>query len=87
MASMYRSEPRCNLAERVTASPEFFKGKKAAEIRAFFEEAVHFIEKHQSKDIEGIDLAQQLQQHIPLSVEVSSLLEQPGRDLPPYWQI
>ena len=34
----------------VTASPEFFKGKKAAEIRAFFEEAVHFIEKHQSKD-------------------------------------
>ena len=34
----------------VTASPEFFKGKKAVEIRAFFEEAVRFIEKHQSKD-------------------------------------
>lgn len=34
----------------VTASPEFFKGKKKSEIRAFFEDALHFIEKHQSKD-------------------------------------
>ena len=34
----------------VTASPEFFKGKKRAEVRAFFEEAVRFIEKHQSKE-------------------------------------
>ena len=34
----------------VTASPEFFKGKKKSEVRAFFEEAVRFIEKHQSKD-------------------------------------
>jgi len=34
----------------VTASPEFFKGKKKAEIRAFFEEAVRFIEKYQSQD-------------------------------------
>lgn len=34
----------------VTASPEFFKGKKRAEIRAFFEEAISFIEKHQDKD-------------------------------------
>lgn len=33
----------------VTASPEFFKGKKRAEIRAFFEEAIRFIEKHQDK--------------------------------------
>ena len=33
----------------VTASPEFFKGKKKAEIRAFFEEAVRFIEKYQGK--------------------------------------
>lgn len=33
----------------VTASPEFFKGKKRAEIRAFFEEAVRFITKHQDK--------------------------------------
>ena len=33
----------------VTASPEFFKGKKKAEVRAFFEEALRFIEKHQSK--------------------------------------
>ena len=34
----------------VTASPEFFKGKKPAEVRAFFEEAVRFLEKHQSKE-------------------------------------
>lgn len=33
----------------VTASPEFFKGKKRAEIRTFFEEAVRFITKHQNK--------------------------------------
>ena len=32
-----------------TASPEFFKGKKRAEIRVFFEEALHFLEQHQSK--------------------------------------
>ena len=34
----------------VTASPEFFKGKKKAEVRSFFEEALRFIEKYQSKD-------------------------------------
>jgi hypothetical protein len=34
----------------ITASPEFFKSKKRAEIRAFFEEALAFIEKHQSKE-------------------------------------
>ena len=33
----------------VTASPEFFKGKKRTEVRAFFEEAVRFIEKYQDK--------------------------------------
>ena len=33
----------------VMASPEFFKGKKRAEIRTFFEEAVRFITKHQDK--------------------------------------
>lgn len=33
-----------------TASPEFFKGKKRAEIRVFFEEALHFLEQHQSKE-------------------------------------
>lgn len=33
-----------------TASPEFFKGKKRAEIREFFEEALHFLEQHQSKE-------------------------------------
>ena len=34
----------------VTASPEFFKGKKQAEVRAFFEEAVRFNERRQPKD-------------------------------------
>ncbi len=34
----------------VTASLEFFKGKKQAEIRAYFEDALRFIEKHQSKE-------------------------------------
>ena len=28
-----------------TASPEFFNGKKQAEIRGFFEEALHFLEQ------------------------------------------
>ena len=34
----------------VTASPEFFKGKKKAEVRAYFTEALTFIEKYQAKD-------------------------------------
>ena len=34
----------------VTASPEFFKGKKEAEVRAYFAEALAFIEKYQAKD-------------------------------------
>ena len=34
----------------VTASPEFFKGKKRVEVRAFFEEALHFVERWQPKD-------------------------------------
>ena len=34
----------------ITASPEFFKGKKKAEIREYFEEALRFMEKHQSKE-------------------------------------
>ena len=33
----------------ITASPGFFKGKKKAEIREYFEFALQFIEKHQSK--------------------------------------
>ena len=33
-----------------SASPVFFKGKKRAEIRVFFEEALHFLEQHQSKE-------------------------------------
>ena len=31
----------------MTASPEFFQGKKKAEIKAFFQEAVTFIQRHQ----------------------------------------
>ena len=34
----------------VTASPEFFKSKKKAEVRAYFTEALNFIEKYQAKD-------------------------------------
>ena len=34
----------------VTASPEFFKGKKKSEVKAYFTEALAFIQKHQSKD-------------------------------------
>ncbi len=34
----------------MTASPEFFKGKKRAEVRAFFEEALRFLEKYQPTD-------------------------------------
>ena len=33
-----------------TASPEFFKGKKKGEIKAYFQEALAFIEKYQAKD-------------------------------------
>lgn len=31
----------------VTASPEFFKGKKKAEVKAYFTEALDFIREHQ----------------------------------------
>ena len=31
----------------VTASPEFFKGKKKAEVKAYFQEALDFIREHQ----------------------------------------
>ena len=34
----------------ITASPEFFKGKKKTEVKAYFDEALRFMEKHQSKD-------------------------------------
>ena len=34
----------------VTASPEFFKGKKKSEVKAYFTEALDFIKKYQSKD-------------------------------------
>ena len=34
----------------VTASSEFFKGKKKSEVKAYFTEALDFIQKYQSKD-------------------------------------
>ncbi len=34
----------------VTASPEFFKDKKKSEVKAYFTEALDFIQKYQSKD-------------------------------------
>ena len=34
----------------VTASPEFFKGKKKAEIKAYFQEALDFIQQHQNPE-------------------------------------
>ena len=34
----------------ITASPEFFKGKKKSEVKAYFTVALDFIQKHQSKD-------------------------------------
>ena len=34
----------------VTASPEFFKGKKRSEVKAYFTDALEFIQKHQSRD-------------------------------------
>ena len=34
----------------ITASPEFFKGKKRAEVKEYFEHALRFIEKHQPKE-------------------------------------
>ena len=33
-----------------TATPEFFKGKNRAEVKAFFTEALHFLEQHQAKE-------------------------------------
>lgn len=33
----------------ITASPEFFQGKKKTEVRAFFEEALRFVEKRQAR--------------------------------------
>ena len=34
----------------ITASPEFFKGKKSSAVKAYFAEALRFIEQHQSKE-------------------------------------
>ena len=48
----YRAEAEKQIAEagcrtRVAASPEFFKGKKKGEIKAYFQEALDFIREHQ----------------------------------------
>jgi len=45
-----RSDSVRVLEALVTASPEFFKGKKRSEVKAYFTEALDFIQKHQSKD-------------------------------------
>lgn len=34
----------------IAASPEFFKGKKRSEVKAFFEETLAFMKKHQSEE-------------------------------------
>lgn len=34
----------------ITASPEFFKGKKPSAVKAYFAEALRFIEQHQSTE-------------------------------------
>ena len=61
----YRSESEKQIAEAgcrtrsdsvrvvealITATPEFFKGKKRSEMKAYFEEAVDFIKQHQSPE-------------------------------------
>lgn len=43
-----RSDSVCVVEALVTASPEFFKGKKKAEIKAYFQEALDFIQQHQN---------------------------------------
>ena len=53
----YRAEAGCRtrsdsvrvVEALVTASPEFFKGKKKAEVKDYFTEALAFIEKYQAK--------------------------------------
>ena len=45
-----RSDSVRGVEALVTASPEFFKGKKRSEVKAYFTEALDFIQKHQSKD-------------------------------------
>ncbi len=39
----------------VTATPEFFQGKKKAEIKAYFQEALEFIQQNQDKRTAGND--------------------------------
>lgn len=61
----YRAESECQIAEAgcrtrsdsvrvvealITATPEFFKGKKRAEIREFFNEALEFIKQNQAPE-------------------------------------
>ena len=44
-----RSDSVRLVAALVTATPEFFKGKKKAEIKAYFQEALDFIREHQDQ--------------------------------------
>ena len=52
----------------VTATPEFFKGKKRSEIKAYFEEAVDFIKQHQSPEtiISAVVHLDKKNPHMPL---------------------
>ena len=52
----------------VTATPEFFKGKKRSEIKAYFEEAVDFIKQHQSPEtiISAVVHLDEKNPHMPL---------------------
>ena len=45
-----RSDSVRVVEDLVTASPEFFKGEEESEVRAYFTEALNFIEKYQAKD-------------------------------------
>lgn len=45
-----RSDSVCVVEALITASPEFFKGKKRAEIKEFFNEALEFIQQNQSPE-------------------------------------
>ena len=53
----------------ITATPEFFKGKKRAEIREFFNEALEFIRQNQSPELErGESASETGRDHIPTRV-------------------
>ena len=45
-----RSDSVCVVEALITATPEFFKGKKRAEIKEFFNEALEFIKQNQAPE-------------------------------------